>query len=264
VSNLIVSPSRQEPWAFLFLILFAVSASAQSPPQFDASSVARGKQAFVASCGFCHGAQAKGGEKGPDLLRSVLVLHDEGGASIGQVVRNGRIDKGMPKFALNDQQITDIANFLHNSIAAAANRDDYKVLNIVTGNASAGESYFNAHCTSCHSVNGDLKGIGKKYEPLALQGRIVMPQDEGPAAKPVFTVTVKPASGESVEGVVLLLNDFTVALRDQSGTYRSFKRVSESEPEVSLHNRLQGHYDMLKKWNDADIHNLTAYLVTLK
>ncbi len=71
----------------------------------------RGKNAFVSSCGFCHGANAKGGESGPDLLRSVLVLDDDNGERIGPVILNGRPDKGMPKFAFSQAQISDIATF---------------------------------------------------------------------------------------------------------------------------------------------------------
>jgi len=257
--------------ASFWLVISASFLQAQEPPKFDQASVARGQQIFVANCGFCHGPQAKGGEKGPDLLRSVLVLHDEGGQSIGQVVLNGRPDKGMPKFSLPAQQIADIATFLHSSVAAAANRDDYKVLNIVTGDPKAGEAYFNGagRCASCHSVSGDLKGIGARYDPLALQDRIVMPRERGPNEKappsnPFVTVTVTTSTGESFTGVPVNLDDFNVALIDTAGDYHSFARESEDNPHVEIHNRLAAHRDMLMNYKDSDIHNLTAYLVTLK
>jgi cytochrome c oxidase cbb3-type subunit III len=256
------------PCAFVLLASFL---PAQTPPKFDQASVARGQQIFIANCGFCHGPRATGGEKGPDLLRSVLVLHDDGGQSIGQVIQNGRPDKGMPKFSMTPQQIADIATFLHSSVAAAANRDDYKVLNIVTGDAKAGESYFNGpgHCTSCHSVTGDLKGIGARYEPLALQDRIVMPRERGPnekgePLKPFVTFTVSTSKGESLSGVPVNFDDFNVALIDAAGDYHSFVRENENNPHIEIHNRLAAHLEMLTKYKDSDIHNLTAYLVTLK
>jgi cytochrome c oxidase cbb3-type subunit III len=253
------------------LLILASFLQAQDVPKFDQASVARGQEIFVANCGFCHGPHAKGGEKGPDLLRSVLVLHDEGGRSIGQVILNGRPDKGMPKFSLPAQQISDIATFLHSSVAAAANRDDYKVLNIVTGDAKAGEAYFNGagRCASCHSVTGDLKGIGARYEPLALQDRIVMPPERGPNEKgphsnPLVTVTVTASNGQSCTGVPVVYDDFNVALIDASGGYHSFTRESEDNPHIEIHDRLVAHREMLMKYKDSDIHNLTAYLVTLK
>jgi cytochrome c oxidase cbb3-type subunit 3 len=241
-----------------------------APQKYDAPSVARGKQTFVGTCGFCHGTNAKGGEKGPDLLRSVLVLHDENGKSIGNVVLNGRVDKGMPRFPLTPQQITDIANFLHDSISKAANRDSYKILNIVTGNPEAGKAYFDGsgQCSSCHSVTGDLKGIASKYDPATLQGKLVQPSyswTEGTPPKRVFaiSVTVTLPSGESFTGEPVNLDDFNVSLREPDGTYRSFKRTKDV-PRVEIHNRLQAHLDLLLRYKDSDIHNLTAYLVTLK
>ncbi|HEX4165310.1 MAG TPA: c-type cytochrome [Bryobacteraceae bacterium] len=238
------------------------------PVKFDQASVDRGQKTFVATCGFCHGTHAKGGEKGPDLLRSVLVLDDEGGKSIGQVIRKGRPEKGMPKFNLPPEQIVDIANFLHSSIATAADRDKYQVLNIVTGDAKAGQAYFNGagRCSTCHSVTGDLKGIGAKYEPVTLQDHIVAPPDHwgDPQAKPLITLTVTLPSGQSFTGVPVRFDDFTVALRETTGDYHSFTRLDQTNPRVEIHNRLQAHSDLLMRYTDADIHNLTAYLVTLK
>jgi cytochrome c oxidase cbb3-type subunit III len=268
---------RKKEITGLVLALTAVGvmrAAAQSPPpKYDPASVERGQKTFVATCGFCHGTHAKGGEKGPDLLRSVLVLDDENGKSIGQMILKGRPDKGMPRFAMTPEQISDIANFLHNSISAAAQRDTYKILNIVTGNAKAGQAYFDGagKCNSCHSVTGDLKGIGSKYEPVSLQDKFLMPRDRwsqgssGPSTqnKSAVTVTVTLASGESFSGNLVYIDDFNVALRDASGNYHSFARKKDT-PRVEMHNPLKVHSDMLMQYTDRDIHNLTAYLVTLK
>jgi mono/diheme cytochrome c family protein len=239
-------------------------------PDYDAASVERGQSQFVSTCGFCHGSNAKGGETGPDLLRSVVVLDDNHGEKIGEVVRNGRPDKGMPKFALTEAQISDIANFLHNSIKAASQRGSYQILNIVVGNPQAGQAYFEAKCASCHSVNGDLKGIGAKYDPAALQDKFLMPREErrrgpaGPVAKAAeVTVTVTLPSGEKVEGDLAHIDDFMVALTDSNGDYRSFTRNGDI-PKVEIHDPLQAHSQMLPHYTDTDIHNLTAYLVTLK
>jgi cytochrome c oxidase cbb3-type subunit III len=248
--------------------------AAQSPPpKYDPASVERGQKTFVATCGFCHGSHATGGEKGPDLLRSVLVLDDENGKSIGHMILKGRPDKGMPKFVMTEQQISDIANFLHNSISAAAQRDTYKILDIVTGDPKAGEAYFNGagKCNSCHSVTGDLKGIGAKYEPVKLQDKLLMPRDRssevGPGSpaqnKSAVSVTVTFPSGESFNGNLVSIDDFTVALKDANGKYQSFTRKGDT-PRVEIHNPLKAHSDMLMQYTDRHIHNLTAYLVSLK
>ncbi len=148
----------------------------------DPAAAERGKNLFVATCGFCHGANATGGESGPNLVRSVLVLHDNKGDQIGPVIHGGRTAKGMPAFpALTQAQITDIAEFLKSRYQAAANRGAYQIQNIITGDAKAGEAYFNGEgkCNTCHSVTGDLAGIAKRYEPDALQSKFLYPGAHG-------------------------------------------------------------------------------------
>jgi mono/diheme cytochrome c family protein len=238
------------------------------PPKYDPASVDRGRQTFASTCGFCHGTNAKGGEKGPDLLRSVLVLDDENGNKIGPVILKGRQEKGMPRFPLAPGQISDIANFLHNSILSAEDRDNYKILNIVTGDAKAGSAYFNSNCTSCHSATGDLKGVATRYEPVTLQGKFIEPNQSWTEGDPphkvlALSVTVTLPSGESITGEPLNVDDFNVSLRDDNGNYHSFKRTKNG-PKVEIHNRLQAHLDLLTRYSDDDIHNITAYLVTLK
>jgi len=244
-------------------------------PQFDPASVNRGQQMFVAQCGFCHGSHATGGQSGPDLIRSVLVMGDENGQQLGEFLKVGRPDKGMPKFDLSQEQNRDLATFLHQRVAAAANRGGYKILDILVGDAKAGEAYFNGagKCHTCHSPTGDLKGIGAKYDPVTLQGRIVMPRGRGgfggrgrgmgEPSRSLPTVTVTLPSGESFSGLLLRITDFDVTLRDSAGVLRSFTRDGET-PKVEVKDPLQAHVDLLAKWKDSDIHNLTAYLVTLK
>jgi mono/diheme cytochrome c family protein len=232
--------------------------------------VERGQKNFVARCGFCHGSNANGGESGPDLIRSVLALDDEGGDKIGPVIRNGRTDKGMPAFPLSDDQIKDIGAFLRSRQQAALDRGSYTIQNIVTGDAKKGQAYFNGagRCNTCHSPTGDLKGVATKYEPVALQSRLLYPRTqrrrgEGSEPKSVPTrVTVTLASGQTVTGTLEFIDDFDVALRDASGDYRSFSR--DPGVKVDVRDPLAAHEELLKKYTDDEMHNLVAYLVTLK
>lgn len=238
----------------------------------DPAAVDRGQKLFVANCAFCHGSTANGGATGPDLVRSVVVLHDDGtGQQIGPVVLNGRPDKGMPKFNLTEAQIKDIAAFLLGRTQAAANRGTYQIQNIVTGDAKAGETYFSAHCSSCHSTSGDLAHIASKFDPVALQSRFLYPRDrrrrdaEGPAnPRTETTVKVTLASGQSYEGRLERIDDFSVALVEPSGEYHSWLFDAEKGIKVDVHNPLQAHADMLPQYTNADMHNILAYLETLK
>ena len=241
----------------------------------DEGAAGRGQQLFVAQCGFCHGTNATGGQSGPDLIRSVLVMGDENGKQLGEFLKVGRVDKGMPKFDFSQEQSTDIATFLHQRIAVAIDRGNYKILDILVGDAKAGEAFFNGEgkCNTCHSAENDLKGIGARYDPATLQGRIVMPRSrrgfgpgrrgEGESQTTAITVTVTLGSGESFSGVLVRITDFDVTLRDSSGVRRSFTRDGDT-PKVEVKDPLQAHVDKLSTWKDSDIHNLTAYLVTLK
>jgi cytochrome c oxidase cbb3-type subunit 3 len=238
----------------------------------DAAAVERGQKLYVPSCGFCHGTNATGGNSGPDLVRSVLVLHDDGtGSEIGPVILNGRPDKGMPKFPFTESQIKDLAAFFLSRSQAAANRMEYKILNIVTGDARAGETYFSGHCANCHSPTGDMAHIAAKFEPVALQSRFLYPMTRTfpgmpsppPRPRAQTTVTVTLPSGKSFAGALEYLDDFSVALKDSSGEYHSWS-MDGSGVKVAVHDPLKEHAELLKQYTDADMHNILAYLETLK
>jgi cytochrome c oxidase cbb3-type subunit 3 len=242
-----------------------------SRPVPDPASVERGQIVFVAQCGFCHGSNANGGETGPDLIRSVLALDDENGEQIGPVIQKGRLEKGMPAFPMSDAQIKDIAAFLRAKQQAAINRGRYTIQNVVTGDAQKGEAYFKGAggCNKCHSPTGDLAGIAAKYDPVALQSRFLFPGPgrggrRGPAPRPSAPATAKVrlASGETFSGTVESIDDFNIALRDSSGEYRSFSR--DAAVRVDLQDPLAAHEELLKKYTDPIMHNILAYLVTLK
>jgi cytochrome c oxidase cbb3-type subunit 3 len=264
---------------FGVLLIAAVPVAAQQQaltPITDTAAVERGQKLLVDQCGFCHGANARGGSGGPDLTRSSLVQSDEGGKQLGEFLAVGRPDKGMPKFDLAPAQVSDIALFLHAAIYQNSNRRLYKILDIVVGDAKAGEAYFKGagRCASCHSTAGDLNGVGAKYEPALLQGRLLLPRGRERAADaspvPLYAdptgikVTVTPASGETVTGGLVRLTDFEVTLFEAStGRMRSWLRDGDA-PKVALIDPLQAHLDQLPKWTDADMHNVTAYLAGLK
>jgi mono/diheme cytochrome c family protein len=238
-------------------------------PQYDPAARERGKTAFGAACGFCHGQNARGGEGGPDLLHSVIVLQDEGGKDLGEFLQKGRPEKGMPAFTgMPQTQSADIATFLHAEVLAAITQRTVQI-NIVTGDAKAGEAFFygEGKCSSCHSVTGDLKGIGAKYDAITLQDKAMMPRGGtgfgGAAPGPKQTVNVTLPSGESYSGTLERITMFAVTLRDASGTRRTFSRNGDI-PKVEVKDPLQGHFDNLLKITDKQMHDTTAYLVTLQ
>jgi mono/diheme cytochrome c family protein len=233
----------------------AVTASKENP-----AAVARGSQVFESNCASCHGATAKGTDKAPDLVRSLLVIDDEKGILIGPVLRKSH---PAPRPTLTEDQISDVIAWMHVQTFAADHRNTYLFLDALTGDAKKGEQYFNAKCASCHSATGDLKGIGAKYDAHNMQGRWLQPRSFGRgAAKSASTVKVTLPGGKVLTGTLDRLDDFNVTFRDASGDFHSFNRTDSMKIEVT--DPLKIHTDMLRQYTDDDIHNVTAYLESLK
>ncbi|HEX3876180.1 MAG TPA: c-type cytochrome [Bryobacteraceae bacterium] len=240
--------------------------------QADPAQIERGKALYGVHCTFCHGSDVRGGEGGPNLLRSQLVLSDKAGEAIAPVVLNGRPDAGMPKFNLTNEQISDIAAFIHSFRVAGYDASRERPISILVGDAQAGEAYFKTKCASCHSPTGDLKGFASKItEPRALQQAWMMPGGGGRggrgggggSAVPPTTVTVTMPNGQKMEGRLLRIDDFLVTLSDANGIEHSIRRDG-NVPKVEVHDPLEPHRELLRVYTDKNIHDLTAYLVTLK
>jgi cytochrome c oxidase cbb3-type subunit 3 len=249
-------------------------------PTGDPAEVERGKTIYSVNCGFCHGSDARGGETGPNLIRSQLVLNDQAGELMGPVITQGRPEKGMPKFDLTPAQVKDVAAFIHSFRVGGYDVSRMVPPSIVVGDATAGAAYFSKTCASCHSVSGDLKGLATRHsDPKALQQTWLMPGSArgggfgpapapasapgAPAPPPRMTVVVTQFNGTKVEGRLERIDDFVVTLRDAEGNRRTFRRDGDT-PKVEVRDRLQPHVDLLPKYSDKDIHDLTAYLVTVK
>jgi cytochrome c oxidase cbb3-type subunit 3 len=243
----------------------AIAGSKEDPAAYE-----RGAKAYTQFCAGCHGATGRGSVGAPDLIRSILVLDDEKGILIAPVLKNGRPDEGMPKLGLTDPQVADLVAWLHVQTYMAGHRTTYAFMDVLTGDPKKGETYFNATCKGCHSAAGDLKGIGARYDAFALQAKWLQPRGgrggrggATPSAKSDITVTVTPPKGQPITGVLDRIDDFSVSLHDARGEYHSFTRDG-AIPKVEIHDPLKPHVDLLGKISDPDIHNITAYLASLK
>lgn len=226
----------------------------------DPEAVARGKELYEAyGCSFCHGADTRGGNQGPSLLRSQLVQRDQAGETIGPVIQNGVPSTTMVGFDLEPEQIADIAEFLHSFALDSRDPSRQRPASIVTGNARAGRRYFDAHCAECHSADGDLQGIATRFaDPVDLQTNWLMPRDPPPTR-----VRVAAPDGHVTEGRLARIDEFVVSVALDDGTQRSFAR-SGHVPRVDVEDPLAAHKALLPLYTDPDIHDVTAYLVTLE
>jgi cytochrome c oxidase cbb3-type subunit 3 len=222
----------------------------------DRVAAGRGKQVFAEKCGFCHGANARGATA-PGLITSDVVLGDDHGEQLASFLKTGRPDKGMPAFAnSSDQQLRDIAEFLHLEVENVANRGTYEVLNIVVGNPVKGKAYVDTRCTQCHS-GGTFTHIASRFRsPEQLQRNWIWP-----AGKRAITATVNTRVA-TVTGRVVQISDFRITLVNESG--QTVKVDRRQDVEVHLHDPLAAHQQMLLTLANDDMHNVTAFLETQK
>jgi len=248
----------------------------QRPPG-DPSQIAHGKTLYGVSCRGCHGADLRGGDMGgPNLLRSQVALSDQNGELILPVIQGSRQDSGMPAIPISLQDGLAVAAYIRSVVATIGSQGrppsvGKEAPSILVGDAIAGQAYFVAKCSSCHSPTGDLKGIAARItDPKTLQTvwvaggvrRRRLPVG-GAASPATVTVSVALPSGESVEGRLVQIDDFLVTVWLADGTVRTFRR-DEDMPKVEVHDPMKAHRDLMAVYTDKDIHDVTAYLVTLQ
>jgi mono/diheme cytochrome c family protein len=245
-------------------------------PLVDPKAADMGRPVYGVNCVACHGADARGTPTGPNLVRSLVVLHDRYGSTLGPYLRashppvpiGGRGgSQTVPKFeALTNTQVLVLAHFLRDRVNdTLRGAPMFKPGNVLTGDPRAGAEYFNGEggCAKCHSPTGDLAGIGTRLEPVNLQQRFLFPANSArQSAKSKVTVTVTTESGETVSGELDRMDDFNVSLRDASGAYRSVRRTPGTR--VVKNDPFAAHVDLLSRITDKNIHDIVAYLETLK
>jgi mono/diheme cytochrome c family protein len=254
--------------ACVLALAAAASLAAQGGPyerqKIDPAASTRGRAVYTQHCINCHGSSAKGGERGPDLIRSAVVLRDRYGKGIGPAVR---AHTELPP-RLSDAEVVDLSHFLHDLIErTATNRNPRGPIDVLTGDPEAGRAFFNGAggCSGCHSATGDLAGLATRIpNPVNLQQRWLFPslRRDGPNQMEVTVTT----GSRTVRGRLVRIDDFSVALRDEAGEYHGFSLGSGVAVvvAVTVHNPLAAHHELLDRYTDTNMHDMTTYLATLK
>ncbi|HXA51461.1 MAG TPA: c-type cytochrome [Candidatus Acidoferrum sp.] len=237
--------------------------------------LARGKALFETNCASCHSADLRGTATGTNLLRSGTSLNDQHGELIGKAVADHN-----PKINLVEVDSVAVAEYIHSILATTGGQGSPPgrnpvglQLNILVGDAKAGEVYFAKGCANCHSVTGDLKGFATKYsDPRSLQNAWVA----GAAASNPFggrggggagnAVTVTMPDGKKFEGKLVRKDDFLVILTLADGARKSIARDGDV-PKVEVKDPNEAHKKMALALDDPEnknLHDVTAFLATLK
>jgi cytochrome c oxidase cbb3-type subunit 3 len=248
-------------------------------PAVDAAAHDRGRAIWARECIDCHGSQARGSETGPNIIRTKTVNYDRTsftpGSVLGPFLKAGhKTQSGKASNTFTDEEIVGLAHFLRQRVNDTMRGSPlFTVGDILVGDRAAGEAYFNGagKCAACHNATTrNLAGIGTRVPaPVDIQQRMLFPGGGGrgrgaapaPTANPI-TVTVTPPSGPAVSGVFVEQSDFFVTMRDADGTIRVVRKVPGTK--VVTTNPLQAHIDLLEVVTDKQIHDLVAYLESLK
>ena len=168
----------------------------------------------------------------------------------------------MPAFAkLTVPQVNDLIAFIRDQTkqlnSKPGGRRGVDVADLQTGNVEKGKAYFNGpgKCSSCHSPTGDLAGIATRHEGLELEMQMLYPQN----AKAKLTVTTP--SGKTFTGTLTYKDEFHIAMTDSEGWYRSWPIGAV---QYKIDSPADAHIEQFGKYTDDDIHNLMAYLQTLR
>ena len=242
----------------------------------DPVQIARGKTLYGINCAICHGADLRGGDMGgPNLLRSQVALNDQHGELITPIIHGSRQAEGMPAISVSTEDGLAVATFVRSVLETIGVQGTPPTAgqappSVIVGNAKEGAAYFAAKCSSCHSPTKDLQGIASKIpDAKDLQTAWVRgavrggrrPASDGSSARTVTVAIALP--GERVEGELVHVDDFLVVARLADGTVRSFPRAGDG-PRLEIRDPMKAHHEMLTQYSDRDIHDVTAFLATLK
>ena len=235
----------------------------------DPAAADRGRSTWAAECITCHGAAGRGGEGGPNILRSEVVIRNRNGDTLGPFLKKGHsMQSGRSSAELTSAQVVELSHFLRQRFTDTFRGSPLFVPgNVLVGNVAAGAAFFNGEgkCTECHSATGNLAGIGGKYDPVTLQQRLVFPmvaggRGRGGAVPKTAAITLP---GEpTLRGDLIEMDDFLVTIRTADGRPQTIRRGPDMK--VELQSRFDRHISLLDTLTDAQMHDLVAYLETLK
>jgi len=266
-------------------------------PVVDKTAEEQGRALWAANCITCHGTQARGSDSGPNLIRSEVVNYDRGAAVAGSVLgpflkKGHPTQSGKASDSFTDSEIAALANFLREQVnETMRGSPTYIVLpqNLLTGDAKTGETDFTElGCTNCHNdATRSLNGIASRItNPQTLQAMVLYPVagrgfggrgrgGRGAAAVPIaeptgpkppdplsVTVKITPASGAPISGWLVDQDAFFITYSDAAGVQYTVRKTAGMKVETT--NPLQWHADFANRLTNQEMHDLTAYLWSLK
>ncbi|MEZ2347665.1 c-type cytochrome [Terriglobus sp. RCC_193] len=237
-------------------------------PAEDPKAVEHGKQVYTQKCASCHAADLRGTDTGVNILRSQPALTDHGNDHLTPIMLGQWTGMQTHKVDISNADAAAVGAYVRSLLALIGSQgrapyDAMKQPNIVVGDAVIGKTTFAKTCGSCHSVDGDLKGFARRVSSPKLMQQAWLRGTYLGATPVVVTATVTEPGKAAVAGTLIHVDDFLVTLKVEDGTQETFVR-NGAVPKVVVKDPLDAHRTLLPKYTDKDIHDITAYLVTLK
>jgi cytochrome c oxidase cbb3-type subunit III len=207
--------------------LLAVSAAAFAAQQklpgarsmAQAGDLGEAKSTYESVCAACHGLDARGSERGPNLATKPEVLQKSNKELIG-ILKDGRTAAGMPSFAsYSPARLASLVAYLRFLQGQRGPEP-------LPGDPVSGRALFygKAKCAECHMIAGqggfwgqDLTTYAARMNADELRRRILQPGKDYDARRGLVEVTLANAS--TLSGMVRNEDNFSLQLQTADGVF---------------------------------------------
>ncbi len=262
-------------WAAVLISGFFVSVvqGQVNPVAGNPAAIQEGASLFRANCSPCHGLNAQGGGRGPDLTAGRWV-HGSTDADIFRTITRGVPGTEMPANGFEDSETWSILAYLRSLTPGKGET--------VSGDSAKGEKIFwgTGGCSTCHMVQGrggvlgpDLSHVGEARSVPYLVDSIREPSKELTSGMldpnnhyglPLVydTVMVVTADGRKIVGIAKNEDTFSVQLLDTNQQLQLFLKKNVKEVIHERRSLMPAYSETMLK--QADLNDLVAYLAGLR
>jgi cytochrome c oxidase cbb3-type subunit III len=251
----------------------AGQADTKNPLAGNPAAIREGSSLFRANCSPCHGLNARGGGRGPDLT-SGLWIHGGSDVAIFRTIGQGVPGTEMPPNQFEDSETWALIAYLR-SVGV-------KPAGPVAGDRAKGERLFwgKSACGQCHMVKGrggrlgpDLTRVGAARSVEYLTESIRTPDKElsQSTSDPnnhygipldYDTVTAVTRDGRRIIGVAKNEDAFSLQLFGQDDQFHLFLKKDLREVLHERRSLMPAYTEQML--NHAELHDLLAFLTSLR
>jgi len=185
----------------------------------DSGSQIEAKASFGSICASCHGLDARGGERGPDIASRPEVVHKTD-AELTEILQSGKTASGMPAFSfLGPAKISALVAYLRTLQGRGSAAS-------LPGNPTQGKMLFfgKANCGECHMVGGqggffarDLSVFAARLSAEEVRNKIFNPDKDLDPRRGMVAVVL--ADSSTISGVVRNEDNFSLQLQTPDGAF---------------------------------------------